>query len=328
MAPSEASAPVVLPPVVLLPVVLLMGPTASGKTGLALALAERLPIEIVSVDSALVYRGMDIGSAKPDAAMLARVPHHLIDILDPAEPYSAARFAEDARRLIGEIRGRGRLPLLVGGTMLYFRALTEGLSALPAADAELRTRLEADAARDGWPAMHARLAALDPQTAARLHPNDQQRIQRALEIIELSGMIPTVFYAQPRSVPDGERWLKLALNPPVRSELHARIEQRFHAMMAGGFLDEVARLHRRGDLHAELPSVRAVGYRQLWSHLDGECALDEAVQRGIAATRQFAKRQLTWLRSERDLHWLDPARPDLLEAALAHFAVADKSAGL
>lgn len=308
------------------PTILLMGPTASGKTALAMQLAERLPVEIVSVDSALVYRGLDIGSAKPDAAMRARVPHHLIDILDPAEPYSAARFAADARRLIGEIRGRGRVPLLVGGTMLYFRALTQGLSELPAADAALRTRLEAEAVARGWPALHARLAALDPATAARLHPNDQQRVQRALEIVELSGMTPTAFYARPRAEAGGGRWLKLALNPPERRELHARIERRFHAMMAEGFLEEVARLHARGDLHAELPAIRAVGYRQLWGHLDGEYALDEAVRRGIAATRQFAKRQLTWLRSEPELVWLDPARPDLCEAALTHFSSIDKRA--
>ncbi|MFT4045615.1 MAG: tRNA (adenosine(37)-N6)-dimethylallyltransferase MiaA [Solimonas sp.] len=308
------------------PVILLMGPTASGKTALAMALAERLPVEIVSVDSALVYRGMDIGSAKPDAAMRARVPHHLIDILDPAEPYSAARFAEDARRLVGEIRARGRLPLLVGGTMLYFRALTEGFSALPSADPAVRARFEAEAARDGWPALHARLATLDPPTAARLHPNDQQRVQRALEIIEVSGMTPTAFYAQPRGTAESERWLKLALNPPQRAELHARIEQRFHAMMADGFLEEVARLHARSDLRPELPSIRAVGYRQLWAHLDGECSRDEAVRRGVAATRQFAKRQLTWLRAERGLIWLDPARSDLIEAALAHFATANKRA--
>lgn len=308
------------------PVILLMGPTASGKTALALALAERLPVEIVSVDSALVYRGLDIGSAKPDAAMRADVPHHLIDILDPAEPYSAARFAEDARRLIGEIRGRGRVPLLVGGTMLYFRALTQGLSALPSADPQLRARLEAEAARLGWPALHARLAALDPPTAARLHPNDQQRIQRALEIAELSGMAPSAFYAQPKAAGGGERWLKLALNPPARAELHARIERRFHDMMAAGFLDEVAALYRRGDLHPELPSIRAVGYRQLWDHLAGEYPLDEAVRRGMAATRQFAKRQLTWLRSESGLVWLDPAQADLIEKALALHAATDDSA--
>ncbi|NGY03833.1 tRNA (adenosine(37)-N6)-dimethylallyltransferase MiaA [Solimonas terrae] len=308
------------------PPILLMGPTASGKTGLALALAERLPVEIVSVDSALVYRGLDIGSAKPDAAMRARVPHHLIDILDPAESYSAARFAVDARRLISEIRGRGRVPLLVGGTMLYFRALTRGLSELPAADADVRAQLEADAARLGWPAMHARLAALDPDSAARLHPNDQQRVQRALEIIAVSGTTPSAFYARRGGgEPVRERWCRLALNPPARSELHGRIAARFHAMMADGFLDEVARLHARGDLHPELPAIRAVGYRQLWAHLEGECSREEAVERGIAATRQFAKRQLTWLRSEPDLNWLDPAQDGLLEAALAHFRAADNS---
>ena len=306
------------------PVILLMGPTASGKTALALALAERLPVEIVSVDSALVYRGLDIGSAKPDAQMRARVPHHLIDILDPAEPYSAARFAADARRLIGEIRARGRVPLLAGGTMLYFRALTRGLSELPSADPALRARLEAEAAAHGWPALHARLARLDPDSAARLHPNDQQRVQRALEIVETTGQPVGAFYAAHGEAGEGgERWCRLALNPPARSVLHARIAARFHEMMADGFLDEVRRLHARGDLHPDLPAIRAVGYRQLWAHLDGEYGLDEAVERGIAATRQFAKRQLTWLRSEPDLNWLDPAQDDLLATALAHFRAAD-----
>ncbi|WP_240954192.1 tRNA (adenosine(37)-N6)-dimethylallyltransferase MiaA [Solimonas marina] len=301
-----------------------MGPTASGKTALAMALAERLPIEIISVDSALVYRGLDIGSAKPDAAMLARVPHHLIDILDPADSYSAARFAADARRLIADIRSRGRVPLLVGGTMLYFRALTQGLSTLPSADLALRQRLEGEARLAGWPALHARLAARDPETAARLHPNDQQRIQRALEIIEISGMTPTAFYAQARDGAAADaRWCRIALNPPARSELHARIATRFHAMIADGFVDEVRRLHQRGDLHPDLPAIRAVGYRQLWGYLDGDYGLPEAIERGIAATRQFAKRQLTWLRSESELHWLDPARNDLIEAALAHFRPAD-----
>lgn len=305
------------------PVVLLMGPTASGKTQLALDLAARLPIEIISVDSALVYRGMDIGSAKPDAATLSRVPHHLIDILDPGEAYSAARFADDALRLIGEIRARGRVPLLVGGTMLYFRALTQGLNDLPSADPAVRARLEEDARRLGWPALHARLATLDPQIAARLHPNDQQRIQRALEVIELSGRAASQLQAQPRrgaALP----WRKLALNPPQRAELHARIARRFHEMMRQGFLAEVEQLHTRGDLNPELPSIRAVGYRQLWSHLQGECSESEAIERGIAATRQFAKRQLTWLRSETELNWLDPAQPDLLDRALSHFGTHGK----
>lgn len=298
------------------PVVLLMGPTASGKTALALALAARLPAEIVSVDSALVYRGMDIGSAKPSLQERAQVPHHLIDILDPAEPYSAARFAEDAQRLIGEIRDRGRLPLLVGGTMLYFRALQHGLSELPAADAQVRARIEAQAREHGWPAMHARLAQHDPVTAARLHPNDQQRVQRALEIVELTGTTLADFHAQPRAANTMGRVVKLGLNPPARAVLHARIERRFHAMMAAGFLEEVRNLHARGDLHPELPSIRAVGYRQLWEHLEGKVSLAAAVDNGIAATRQFAKRQLTWLRSESEVHWLDPETENVTEQAL------------
>lgn len=298
------------------PVLLLMGPTASGKTALSLALAERLPAEVISVDSALVYRGMDIGSAKPDAAMRARVPHHLIDILDPTEPYSAARFAADARRLIDEIRARHRTPLLVGGTMLYFRALTEGLNELPAADPGLRARLEAEAAISGAPAMHARLAHLDPVAAARLHPNDLQRVQRALEVIELTGRSLTRFHADATAPALSGDIVKLALMPPQRIELHARIERRFHSMMAQGFLDEVQCLYRRGDLHPELPAIRAVGYRQLWEHLQGHYSLDEAVQKGIAATRQFAKRQITWLRSEPGLQWLNPDAPDLLAQAL------------
>ena len=300
-----------------IPVVFLMGPTASGKTGLSLELAEHLPVEIISVDSAQVYRGMDIGAAKLDAATRARVTHHLVDILDPVEIYSAARFRHDALRLIGEIRSRGHLPLLVGGTMLYYRALQQGLSELPSADAELRVRLENDAARLGWPAMHARLAQKDAVTAARLHPNDQQRIQRALEIVELTGMSPTEFYALPKGNGIEGRVIKIALNPPQRSELHARIESRFRQMMEQGFLDEVIRLKARGDLHEDLPAIRAVGYRQLWEHLQGVVSLDEAIQRGIAATRQFAKRQLTWLRSEKDLQWLDPAAGDLLQKTLA-----------
>lgn len=302
------------------PIILLMGPTASGKSELALALAEQLDMEIISVDSALVYRGMDIGSAKPDAAMRARVPHHLLDILDPGEPYSAARFAEDALRLIAEIRARGHEPLLVGGTMLYFRALTQGLSDLPSADPELRARLEREARELGRPALHARLAELDPVIAARLHPNDQQRVQRALEIIELSGQAAS--QRQGRAIPSAYRWCKLALNPPQRRELHHRIEQRFAAMMAQGLLEEVQALYRRADLHPELPSIRAVGYRQLWEYLAGHCSLDAAVAQGIAATRQLAKRQLTWLRREPDLQWLDPGQPQLFERALAAYRAA------
>lgn len=298
-----------------IPPILIMGPTASGKTGLSLALAERFPCEIISVDSAQVYRRMDIGTAKPDAATLARVPHHLVDILDPLEAYSAARFARDALRLIDEIRGRGCVPLLVGGTMLYFRALTRGLSDLPSADPQLRQTLEADAGRIGWPAMHARLAQMDPQTAARLHPNDQQRIQRALEVVMLSGM-PMAEHFATRSAVLVPPYLSLLMQLPSRAELHQRIEQRFQQMMEAGFLDEVRRLRDRGDLHLELPALRSVGYRQLWLHLDGQYDEATAVARGVAATRQFAKRQLTWLRNETDATVLDSAAPDLIEQVL------------
>ncbi|MEC9359160.1 MAG: tRNA (adenosine(37)-N6)-dimethylallyltransferase MiaA [Pseudomonadota bacterium] len=298
-----------------IPVVLLMGPTASGKTALSFALAERFDVEIVSVDSALVYRGMDIGTAKPDAAVRARIPHHLIDILDPAQAYSAARFAADAGRLIREIRARGRLPLLVGGTMLYFRALTRGLSELPSADPDLRARIEAEAAVQGWPRLHRRLVELDPVTAARLPPNDGHRIQRALEICELGGGPASArFAAGAHSTLQGPV-IKLAPNPPERARLHQRIEQRFRQMIDQGLVAEVARLRARGDLDPDMPSMRAVGYRQMWRHLDGETSLEQAVDQGIAATRQFAKRQLTWLRTETDVHYLDPDSPDLARAA-------------
>ena len=297
------------------PTVLLMGPTASGKTGLALALAEQLPVEIVSVDSAQVYRGMDIGTAKPGPELRARVPHHLIDVADPAQPYSAARFCDEARPLIEQIRARGRVPLLAGGTMLYFRALQEGLSALPPADPALRARLADEARQQGWPALHARLARLDPDSAARLHPNDAQRIQRALEIVELGGA-PVGRLQAARGAGLAPPVVKLAVNPPDRALLHERIRERFAAMMAQGFLDEVRALRARGDLSPELPSMRAVGYRQLWAHLDGAWDLATAVERGIAATRQLAKRQLTWLRTEPEVAFLDPAAPDLVDRAL------------
>lgn len=289
-----------------LPVLVLMGPTASGKTGLSLELATRIPLEIISVDSAQVYRGMDIGTAKPSAEIRARIPHHLIDILDPLEAYSAARFAEDARTLIEQIRGRGRVPLLVGGTMLYFRALLQGLSDLPSANSELRGRLEAEARLHGWPALHERLRLRDPVTAQRLHPNDQQRIQRALEILELTGVAPSELQSRPQRARIAGPLYRFALMPPDRAVLHARIQQRLDEMMAQGFLDEVQRLRARGDLHPDLPSMRAVGYRQLWEHLDGRTSLDEAVRRAAAATRQYAKRQLTWLRAESELQTLDP----------------------
>jgi tRNA dimethylallyltransferase len=281
----------------------LAGPTASGKTGLALALADEFPIEIVSVDSALVYRGMDIGTAKPTRAERAAVPHHLIDILEPSQAYSAAQFAADATRLIAEIRARGRLPLLVGGTMLYYKALVDGIDALPPADPAVRSRLDAEAAQVGWPAMHARLAQVDPATAARLAPNDAQRIQRALEVHELTGRPLADFHtreSRPAAVP---RHRLLSLEPEDRAWLHARIGERFGQMLTDGFLDEVRALRSRGDLHTGLPSIRCVGYRQAWEAMDAGlegAALVEAVrERGVAATRQLAKRQLTWLRGMR-----------------------------
>jgi tRNA dimethylallyltransferase len=277
--------------------VALAGPTASGKTAAALAIARERPVEIVSVDSALVYRGMDIGTAKPSAAEQAEVPHHLIDIRDPREAYSAAAFVEDARRLIGEITARGKLALLVGGTMLYFKALAEGIDAMPAADPALRRQLEADAAALGWPAMHARLAEVDPATAARLAPNDSQRVQRALEVWHASGWPLSSFHAAARSGHGAPAAALLSLEPTERSWLHARIEQRFDAMLAAGLIAEVQALRARGDLVADLPSMRCVGYRQTWEALDGAWPIAELRERGIAATRQLAKRQMTWLRS-------------------------------
>ncbi|MEA3084316.1 MAG: tRNA dimethylallyltransferase [Paraburkholderia sp.] len=281
------------------PIPCLLGPTASGKTAAALALAARRPVEIISVDSALVYREMDIGTAKPTAEERAVAPHHLIDIVDPADAYSAAGFRSDALRLIGEISARGRLPLLVGGTMLYYKALTQGLNDLPAADAEVRAALDADAARDGWPALHARLAAVDPVTAARLAPNDSQRIQRALEVFMLTGQAMSALLAAPARVDsDAQAWrfVPIALEPSERSVLHARIEKRFDAMLAEGFIDEVVKLRERGDLLPEMPSMRCVGYRQVWEYLDGAVDYSTMRDKGVFATRQLCKRQLTWLR--------------------------------
>ena len=303
-----------------------MGPTASGKTRLALALCEQLPCEIVSVDSAQVYRGMDIGTAKPAPVIRERIPHHLIDLCDPAQAYSAARFCTDAARVVPDIRARGKIPLLVGGTMLYFHALQRGLSELPPADPEFREALAQEAAQAGWPALHARLARHDPATAARLHPNDAQRIQRALEILERSGT-PASGHAPPAAGGLEGPVLKLALNPPERSVLHEQIAARFQQMMQAGFLAEVARLRTRGDLHPDLPSMRAVGYRQLWAHLEGACDLAGAVERGIAATRQLAKRQLTWLRAEPGLTRLDPRESGLLPRVLEHIRAAAVQTG-
>ncbi len=298
-----------------LPVIFLMGPTAAGKTALACALAEAFPLELISVDSALVYRGLDIGAAKPDVATLARHPHRLIDIRDPAQPYSAAQFREDALQAVQEIAAAGRVPLLVGGTGLYFRALHHGLSALPQADHALRARLASEAQRLGWPAMHARLALHDPAAAARIGANDAQRIQRALEVIELSGR--PLSELQRRAGEQGPasgtrlpfRALKLALIPLDRRHLRERIARRFEAMLAAGFLDEVRRLRARGDLQPDLPALRAVGYRQAWAHLEGEIGEDEFRRRAIFATNQLAKRQITWLRGEYDARVLDPVDP-------------------
>ncbi|KAG4081025.1 hypothetical protein HA402_010196 [Bradysia odoriphaga] len=282
------------------PVICLAGPTAAGKSAATLALAQRWPLEIINVDSATIYRGMDIGTAKPSAAEQARTPQHLLDIRDPLQVYSAAEFCTDARRLIDEIRARGRIPLLAGGTMLYYKALRDGLDDLPQADPALRAELESRAAQQGWPALHAELARLDPPTAARLAPNDSQRIQRALEICMLSGqtMSSLLRGAERRMPDDGNTYLTISLEPSQRAALHTRIAQRFDAMLQAGLLDEVRSLHARPDLHPGLPSMRCVGYRQMWAHLDGVIDLAEAREQGLAATRQLAKRQLTWLRAQ------------------------------
>lgn len=283
--------------------VCLMGPTASGKTALALALCEHYPFEIVSVDSALVYRGMDIGTAKPEPHELARAPHHLIDILDPSESYSAADFRADALRLIREIRARGRIPLLVGGTMLYFKVLREGIADLPAADPVLRAEILERARREGWPALHRELERVDPEAAARLHPNHSQRIQRALEVFRLTGKPLSVLQREQAGAPVLPM-LNLALAPARREVLHQRIALRFEQMLEQGFIEEVERLRGRGDLHPDLPSMRAVGYRQVWNYLDGACDRAQLLEQGTIATRQLAKRQFTWLRQWPDLQWI------------------------
>ena len=301
--------------------IFLMGPTASGKTALACALAQRFPLELVSVDSALVYRGLEIGAAKPDIETLARFPHRLIDIRDPAQPYSAAEFRADASREMAQITAAGRIPLLVGGTGLYFRALQSGLSDLPEADPALRARLTGEARTQGWPALHMRLRELDPDAAARIGPDDAQRIQRALEVIALSGKPLSAQQGGPAQR-FGYRVLKLGLMPADRGVLHARIAARFDAMLAQGFLAEVERLRARDDLHTDLPALRAVGYRQAWQHLDGQFDAAEFRDRSVFATRQLAKRQLTWLRAERDARVLDPLAArhmDAAESALAAF---------
>ena len=291
--------------------IFLMGPTASGKTALACELSDRFPVDLVSVDSALVYRGMNIGTAKPDPDTLARYPHALVDIRDPAQPYSAADFCVDAEQSMREISMQGRVPLLVGGTGLYFRALQQGLSALPSADTAIRARLAEEAAAMGWAALHARLEQLDPLAASRIGPQDAQRVQRALEVIELTGRpLSDQQTSGARLFP--WRVLKLALLPPERKVLHDRIAQRLDAMLAGGFLEEVRGLRARGDLHAELPAIRAVGYRQAWEHLEGLTGASEFRNRSIFATRQLAKRQITWLRSDLGARLFDPGQPAVI----------------
>ncbi|AHL76878.1 tRNA delta(2)-isopentenylpyrophosphate transferase [Stutzerimonas stutzeri] len=310
------------------PAIFLMGPTAAGKTDLAIELAKQLPCDLISVDSALVYRGMDIGTAKPSAELLRAFPHRLIDIRDPAQSYSAADFVGDALAAMAEIVAAGRIPLLVGGTMLYFKALSEGLADMPAANASVRTELEAQAEVEGLAALHRQLAKVDPESAARIHPNDPQRLIRALEVYRVSGINMSEHRARQRlqkagaGTPDGcvlpYTVAQLSVAPAQRQVLHQRIEQRFVAMVEQGFVEEVETLRRRGDLHPELPSMRAVGYRQVWSYLDGAYSREEMVQRGVIATRQLAKRQLTWLRGWEGVHWLESSACDNLPRALKY----------
>jgi tRNA dimethylallyltransferase len=296
------------------PAIFLMGPTASGKTGLAVELYQHLPVELISVDSALVFKGMDIGTAKPDAATLAQAPHHLIDLIPPTQVYSAANFRNDALKLIADITARGKVPLLVGGTMLYFKALQGGLSALPEADVQVRAKLDTEAAQIGWAEMHAKLAAIDPETAARLQPSDAQRIQRALEVYEISGKTMTALHRAPVINELPYRLFKIALVPSDRKVLHERIAVRFDDMLKQGFLNEVkALLKQYPVLTPELPSMRCVGYRQALEHLAGDYDLAELRDRGIFATRQLAKRQLTWLRGMDDTFELDCLNPNMYE---------------
>ena len=307
------------------PAICLMGPTASVKTDLAVALAERFPLDIVSVDSAMVYRGMDIGTAKPDAATLARAPHRLIDLIEPTESYSAGCFRTDALREMAAITARGRVPLLVGGTMLYFKALKGGLDSLPTADPALRAEIEARARREGWPALHAELARLDPPTAARLAPNDSQRIERALELCLTSGQPMSALLGKRVAAEMPCRLLELALVPADRAWLHARINRRFDAMLDAGLVEELSGLRQRFALHPDLPSMRCVGYRQAWRHLDGEITRDELEAQGAAATRQLAKRQLTWLRGWQGVVTFDCQGADLagqVSTAVAEFLAA------
>ncbi|WP_373777213.1 tRNA (adenosine(37)-N6)-dimethylallyltransferase MiaA [Glaesserella sp.] len=289
--------------------IFLMGPTASGKTDLAIRLRQNLPVEVISVDSALIYKGMDIGTAKPSKAELELAPHRLIDILDPLESYSVANFREDALREMADISAQGKIPLLVGGTMLYYKGLLEGLSPLPSSDPAVRTEIETKAAQFGWSALHQDLLKIDPIAAERINPNDSQRINRALEVFYISGKTMTELTTQ-QGEPIPYDILQFAIAPQERAVLHQRIEQRFHKMIELGFEQEVRRLYERGDLTANLPSIRCVGYRQMWEYLDGKIGLDEAIFKGICATRQLAKRQITWLRGwSSELEWLDSLNP-------------------
>lgn len=299
-----------------LPVVFLMGPTASGKTDLAMKLYDHMPCEIVSVDSAMIYKGMDIGTAKPDQETLARYPHRLIDICDPSEAYSAAEFRMDALKQIEEIRSAGKVPILTGGTMLYFHALRNGLANLPEADAAVRERLLQEAEAEGWAAMHARLAEVDPESAKRLNPNDAQRLQRALEVYEITGRSMTDLWAEQEKQKPDFPIVSLAVMPQERSELHDRIARRFDIMLEQGFVDEVRTLWDRGDLNLQMPSVRCVGYRQVWEYFAGTWDYDTMKFKGVVATRQLAKRQVTWLRSWENLNWIDTHDTNLLQNAL------------
>ncbi|GAC13640.1 tRNA (adenosine(37)-N6)-dimethylallyltransferase MiaA [Aliiglaciecola lipolytica] len=297
------------------PAIFLMGPTASGKTDLALEISKKLPCEIISVDSALIYRGMDIGTAKPSVEELSQVPHRLIDIIDPIESYSVANFRVDALKAMQEITQNGKIPLLVGGTMLYFKSLVDGLSNLPAANSEVREKLQNEAVNIGWSELHKRLEEVDPVSAARIHPNDPQRLLRALEVFEISGKTMTELTAEKtNSLPYSVK--EFALMPSDRGILHKRIEQRFLRMLDNGFQHEVEGLKARGDLHLDLPSMRCVGYRQMWQYLDGEFGYDEMVFKGIAATRQLAKRQITWLRGWKNVTFLDGLEKDNLTTIL------------
>lgn len=306
--------------------ILLAGPTASGKSDLALALAARAPIEIVSVDSSQVYRGLDIGSAKPDAEVRARVPHHLIDIREPSQTYSVSEFVAEATSAIEGIRSRGRMPVLVGGTMLYFNALVHGIAALPVADPAVRARIDARARAIGWSALHGELARVDPEAAARIHPNDPQRIQRALEVFEVSGQ-PISAWQRDTSPKKRLRFWREALVPADRARLHERIERRFLKMMSAGFVEEVEKLRTRPDFVKSWSSMRAVGYRQLLAHLAGEYDLDEAVRRSIAASRQLAKRQLTWIRADADWRVWDPVDPKECERWVVEMSYTCQTAG-